>query len=225
MFEHENGSMRVVTLIARGSRAVPLESSKMKKLNNKNQDQDPWHSRGYLPHFDGGEIVQFITFRLADSLPKREINSLNLKLEQELITENGYRKQIDRHLDGSDGGCILRERRIAELVEETLLHFDNVKYKLIAYVIMPNHVHLLIKPLENQSLPSIMHSIKSFTAHEANKILGRKGSFWSKEYFDRYIRDHEHLLKTFDYIANNPVKAKLCMHYTDWQFSRFYIGK
>lgn len=108
------------------------------------------------------------------------------------------------------------------MVEETLIHFDDIKYKLIAYVIMPNHVHILIKPFGDHSLSSIMHSIKSYTSHEANNILRRKGFFWSKEYFDRYIRNHDHFVKTFDYIANNPVKAHLCEKYTDWRFSSSY---
>jgi putative DNA methylase len=184
-----------------------------------------WYSRGYLPHFDGGEIVQFITFRLADSLPKRVLEKWQKELETELISEIEYYRKIDKYLDNSYGKCWLKDKRIAEMVEDTLFYFDNAKYKLIAYVLMPNHVHILIKPLDDYSLASIMHSIKSYTAHQANPVLERKGIFWSKEYFDRYIRDYEHFIKTVDYIHNNPVKAKLCKNYDQWRYSSAYKGK
>ena len=108
------------------------------------------------------------------------------------------------------------------MIEATLFYFDGKKYKLIGYVLMPNHVHILIKPLENNSLASIMHSLKSYTSHEANKILERTGKFWSKEYFDRYMRDHDHFIKTLNYVHNNPVKAGLCKKFFDWRFSSAY---
>lgn len=181
-----------------------------------------WYGRGYLPHFDGGGIVQFITFRTYDSLPRKVLDRWRVELEREMITEPEYRRKIERYLDGSAGRCRLRDERIAGMVEGTLLHFDSRKYKLIAYVVMPNHVHLLLRPLENTPLSAIMHSIKSYTAHRANAMLGRTGSFWSREYFDRFIRDHDHLLKTIDYIHNNPVKAGLCRRPADWRFSSAY---
>ena len=84
---------------------------------------------------------------------------------------------------------------------------------------MPNHVHLLIEIAEGFSLSEVMHSIKSYTAHEANKILGQKGRFWSVESFDRYIRDARHFRNTVEYIENNPVKAGLCMRPEEWEFS------
>ncbi len=187
-----------------------------------NQTPKLWYSRGYLPHFDGGEIVQFITFRLGDSLPKKVLEKWQDELELGIISPIEYHRKIDKYLDTSYGECWLRIEEIAEMVEDTLCLFDNKKYKLIAYVLMPNHVHILIKPLKNNSLASIMHSIKSYTSHEANKILNRTGRFWTKEYFDRYIRDHKHYLKTVDYIHNNPVKAKLCKDYRDWRYSSAY---
>jgi putative DNA methylase len=193
--------------------------------NKKNNSPKLWYSRGYLPHFDGGEVVQFITFRLADSLPKKVLGKWQKELELDLISEIEYHRKIDKYLDKSYGECYLKDSRIAEMIEETLFFFDGKKYKLIAYVLMPNHIHILIKPLKNHSLASIMHSIKSYTSHEANKILGRKGKFWSKEYFDRFMRNYEHFTKTVDYIHNNPVKAGLCKKYDEWCFSSGYIEK
>jgi len=110
-------------------------------------------------------------------------------------------------------------------VQDTLLYFDNEKYKLISWVIMPNHVHFLLRPFENHKLEKIIHSIKSFTAQKANQILNRRGKFWQEEYFDRYIRNYEHFEKTINYIELNPVKAKLCEKPTDWKFSSAYFNK
>ena len=84
---------------------------------------------------------------------------------------------------------------------------------------MPNHVHLLCTPLLGHSLADIMHSIKSFTSSEANKMLNRKGRFWQKEYFDRYIRSARQFARTVTYIENNPVKSSLCEKAEDWPFS------
>jgi REP element-mobilizing transposase RayT len=90
---------------------------------------------------------------------------------------------------------------------------------------MPNHVHFLIKPINNHKISKIVQNFKSFTAHEANKILQRNGKFWQEDYFDRFIRNYEHFQKTIDYIENNPVKARLCKNYTDWKFSSAYKSR
>lgn len=82
-----------------------------------------------------------------------------------------------------------------------------------------NHVHTLIEPLEGNPLARIVHSWKSYTAKEANRILGRAGRFWSPEYFDRYIRDERHLVNAISYIHHNPVKAGLAEQPEDWPFS------
>jgi REP element-mobilizing transposase RayT len=183
-----------------------------------------WYSRGYLPHFEGGEIFQFITFRLADSLSQNVLKHWRLAVERNLITEIELQRKIEKYLDSNIGECHLKNLDIAVVIVETLEKFNGEKYRLIAWVIMPNHVHLLLRPEENIPLAEIMHSIKSYTAHEANKILKRKGGFWSKEYFDRFIRNREHLIKTIDYIENNPVKAGLCKNKSDWKFSSALIS-
>lgn len=184
-----------------------------------------WHSRGYLPHFDKREILQFITFRLADSLPQTVLAKWRIELEKDELTDVDFRRRIEFYLDQNYGSSVLKNKKIASIVQETLLKFDGEKYKLIAWVIMPNHVHLLIKVLGENSLSVIMHSIKSFTAHEANKILNKKGRFWSKEYFDRFIRDEKHFIQTVRYIEMNPVKAKLCQEPYDWEFSSAFYNK
>jgi len=185
-----------------------------------------WHGRGYLPHFDGGEICQFISYHLGDALPLQIIQRWKTELEREKneAAKIKFYKRIEDYLDEGAGECYLGRREIAELVQESLLHFDAVRYKLIAWVIMPNHIHFLIKPTNNHPLSEIMKNFKSYTAHEANKILRRSGRFWQEDYFDRYIRNYEHFIKTVDYIENNPVKARLCEKRSDWIYSSAFKG-
>jgi len=185
-----------------------------------------WHSRGYLPHFDGGEIPQFVTFRLAGSLPREVL----AKWREDLRNENcdsdaALRKRVELFLDQGYGKCHLRDPRVAELVQDSLMFFDGVRYRLSAWVVMPNHVHLLLTPGENQDLSAILQSLKSYTANEANKLVGRAGQFWQTESFDRWIRDADHFAKVVTYIENNPVKARLCKRSEDWRFSSAWWRK
>ena len=177
------------------------------------------YDRGYLPHYDNEVVTQFVTFRLAGSLPTSVLESLRQNLECGRISEIDYHREIDRYLDMCEGVKLLGDGRIAASIEQTLLKFDGVKFDLHSWVIMPNHGHILLSPLPEYSLAAIMHSIKSFTANFANKTLGRKGRFWSPEYFDRFIRDRVHFANTVRYIENNPVKAGLCRSPADWRWS------
>jgi REP element-mobilizing transposase RayT len=111
------------------------------------------------------------------------------------------------------------------MVQNSLLKFDGLRYKLSAWVVMPNHTHSLLTRFEDRELKDIMHSLKSYTSHEANKILRRKGQFWWEDYFDRYIRSERHFRKTVEYIENNPVKARLCEKPSDWPFSSAWFKK
>lgn len=129
------------------------------------------------------------------------------------------RKRIERYLDQSYGNCALRNRTVAEIVQNSLLHFDGERYRLSAWVIMPNHVHLLLTPHDGWSLSRIVKDLKSFTSREANKVVGRRGHFWMEDYFDRYVRDAKHFASAIAYIENNPVKAGLCAKPEDWAFS------
>jgi REP element-mobilizing transposase RayT len=86
------------------------------------------------------------------------------------------------------------------MVQNSLLKFDGLRYRLFAWVVMPNHVHSLMTRFEDSELKDLLHSHKSYTAHEANKILQRTGKFWIDDYFDRYIRNEKHFRKTIEYI-------------------------
>ena len=179
-----------------------------------------WYDRGYIPHFDGGQVSQFLTFRLFDSLPESVIQDWREKTSRQ--GEEGkviFRKNVENYLDKGSGSCFLRDERVAKMTEDSLLFHHTKKYDLVAWVIMPNHIHFLATPVEGVELSTITHSIKSYTAHEANKILGRQGQFWQHEPFDRYIRNRKHFVSVIRYIENNPVKAGLCARPQDWRFS------
>lgn len=182
-----------------------------------------WYDRGYIPHFDGGEIPQFFTFRLFDSLPQTVLDKW--RTETAGKGEEGkilFRKNVENYLDKGYGECFLKSEEIASVVENSLLFMHLQKYDLKAWVIMPNHIHFLAIPLKDVELREIAHSIKSYTAHEANKLLNRKGQFWQHEPFDRYIRNQKHFSNVIDYIENNPVKAGLCKYKENWKFSSAY---
>jgi putative transposase len=104
-------------------------------------------------------------------------------------------------------------------VENALLHFDGQRYHLIAWCIMPNHVHGLVETYGSWPLAHVLHSWKSYTAHTANQILGCSGDFWFREYHDRFIRDERHFANAVDYIEQNPVKAGLVYRPEEWRWS------
>jgi REP element-mobilizing transposase RayT len=186
-----------------------------------------WHSRGYLPHFDGRAIPQFITLRLFDSVPDavlqrwmRELDVLNSKKDQIIL-----QKRIEKYLDQGYGEAFMKIHRVAEMVQNDLLYYDAQRYRLSSWVVMPNHIHFLMTRFDAIELADIMQSFKSLTSHKANKTLRRKGQFWMEDYFDRYIRNAEHFAKTVRYIENNPVKARLCKKPEDWPFSSAWFRK
>jgi REP element-mobilizing transposase RayT len=180
-----------------------------------------WHSRGYLPHFDGREIPQFVSLHLFDSIPatvlerwERELDIANAEADRILL-----QRRIEKYLDQGYGQAFMKDYRVAEMIQNVLFRSDGQKYRLSAWVIMPNHIHLLATRFENYTLADIMQTLKSITSHKANRILKRTGQFWMPDYFDRYIRNAEHFSNTVRYIENNPVKARLCSRLEDWRFS------
>lgn len=171
-------------------------------------------TRGYLPHFEN-RTIQFITFRLYDSVPKELIEEWKMVLTQESDAEGPsdvarqMHKLVDKFEDSGYGQCFLADSQVADMMEQTLKHDDGKKYDLISYCIMPNHVHVMIRVHDGVSLSSILHTWRSYSAHEANKILGRSGDFWMKDYYDRYIRNAQHYMAVVQYIKDNPAKAGL----------------
>lgn len=178
------------------------------------------HSRGYLPHYDSTELTQFVTFRLADSLPATFIRTLGLKRAAGKIDDLQFQWEVERTLDLGRGPVFLMRPAIARLVSETIVRFDGRKYHLKNWSVMPNHVHLLLRTLDGFTLSEAVHSIKSYTARRANQLIGRNGRFWSPDYFDRFIRNYIHFNKVYKYIDENPVKAGLCSKPSEWQWCR-----
>ncbi|MCB1186846.1 transposase [bacterium] len=177
------------------------------------------YNHGRLPHFDHHSLFQAITFRLADSLhPSRFVANPSWKNRRD---DTRAIFAGDEELDTCYGNCWLKDHRIASIVEDSLLHFDGERYLLLAWVIMPNHVHVMIAQRKGFPLAGIIRGWKSFTATQSNRILGRTGSFWQRDYFDRFIRDQRHLHNVADYIHQNPVKAKLCRSAAEWKWSSY----
>src|SRR5262245_11283867 len=214
--------------IVRASRSMRMGTSALpatRRMNSikaalqKELRDAGWHSRGYLPHFDDGEIAQTITFRLADSVPGTVLKRWMQELEDSQNSDRVLRKRIEHYLDQGYGSCALRDIGVATMVQDSLLYFDNERYRLSSWVVMPNHAHLLLSPFPSWSISRIIKDMKSFTSREANKLLGRRGQFWMEDYFDRYVRNYEHFKNAIRYIENNPVKAKLRVRPEDWPFS------
>ncbi|MDD2600649.1 MAG: transposase [Kiritimatiellae bacterium] len=112
-------------------------------------------------------------------------------------------------LDAGEGACYLQNPQIRRVVAGALRHFDGSRYDLGAWCIMPNHVHVLVRPREGHTLSQVLHSWKSFTAHEINKLLGRNGEFWQHESYDHIVRNPQALWRIEQYIMNNPVAARI----------------
>lgn len=179
-----------------------------------------WHSRGYLPHFDGGETVQVVCFRCPDSLPAAVVAEWRAKLSHMPAEQASQeiRRLSDAYLDRCAGDAVLGQPAVAHVVQGALLHFDAERYRLHAWVVMPNHVHVLVTPVGANGLSEILHSWKSYTASQVNRLLARRGELWQRESFDRYIRDEEHFVAAAEYIESNPVKAGLCSRPEQWPF-------
>jgi REP element-mobilizing transposase RayT len=175
-----------------------------------------WYASKNLPHFDSPGTTQFITWRLADSMPaaRRQEWEAFLHLEDEAEK----RKQIELYIDRGLGACHLRDPRIAEMIQSSLWQYDGAKCRLLAWVLMPNHVHVLVE-IWGVPMAKLLHNWKGYTAKKANKILGVKGTFWADDYFDRYIRDETHFQRVRRYIENNPVSARLAKAPEDWVWS------
>ena len=215
------------------------------------------------PHIHPPGATLFVTFRLFGSIPKSTIRQYKAKKEwldnelnriQRERNENPSEiaeKQNERLLDfqrywfrkfedvlheANDGRMWLGESAVRQIVADKLLEDDSKKYRLDAFSIMSNHVHVVFKPniseanlteikvlnrpkfvSEEATLAEIMQSIKGVTARKANLYLERSGSFWEKESYDHYIRDDAEFYRIVKYTLNNPVKAKIVNHWKDWK--------
>ena len=226
-----------------------------------------YHTRGYLPHLEFPETIQHVTYHLADSLPKEAL--VRMEEERRYQQENqkclagdgrttgdcqagdgitggdcqaGAWRAWDEYLAAGYGSCVLREPVIAEMVQKAFLHFDGERYRLFAWVVMPNHVHVLFQPLADWSVSKIVASWKSFTGRRIAEFVRARGEggrsqeglydeglcqagarrtdrIWHREYWDRFIRNQRHFEIVVHYIHENPVKAGLVAKAEDWLWS------
>ncbi|HLW02679.1 MAG TPA: transposase [Ktedonobacterales bacterium] len=202
-----------------------------------NKLSDPPHpdlavlrSRSYLPHWERDDAAYFVTFRLADALPQQvllhyqaereallvraQIKGQPLSIEEKDHLELLVSRRIQRYLDTGMGACHLATPDVAEVVKHALGHFDGIRYRLFAWCIMPNHVHVVVQPLAPYTLSEILHSWKSFTANRVQRLFGFQGAFWQREYYDHLIRNEGVFWRIIKYVKENPAKVNL----QDWQW-------
>ena len=207
-----------------------------------NQLRSGIHSRGYLPHVKREGADYFVTFRLADSLPREVLLRFEAERAERLrqvqvvkatgrktaacdqTLNRDFRRKIERYLDQGSGACHLRRPEIAELVAGALKFFHGERYLLRDWVVMPNHVHVLDWPMPNWLVSDIVKSWKQFTSRRAKSALGlAPGRLWQPEPYDHWVRDDEERARIRRYIRNNPVKAKLCARAEDWRWSSAWV--
>lgn len=193
-----------------------------------------------LPHWRQDGATYFITYRLADSIPRavldeieqeadrwreraeREERNCGGRLPQAFVAEwETFQRRrlikIETIMDAGHGECLLADSVSRSVVAEALLFFNNQRYTLHAFAIMPNHVHLSVTPHTGWELGKLLQSWKGFTSRQINQRLGRQGTLWQRDSFDRIIRHEEHFVKVVRYIAANPIKANLAPEsYTLW---------
>ena len=180
--------------------------------------------RGRLPHWEKDSGLYFITFHLADSLPllvlekiterRRILNAVkqsgaHLLPSQQVRVAEYSPARIEEYFDRGAGACPLRDPRIGELMADSLRFWDGKRYRLVAWCVMPNHVHVVCRLLPGQELAVVLRDWKSYSARRANRILGRSGAFWQREYYDRLIRDADEFERAVRYVVSNPERAGL----------------
>jgi hypothetical protein len=155
--------------------------------------------------------IQFLTWRLADSLPASMMAELERLKKQK---ETSLELEIDKALGEGHGECVLKNPLAARILVDELM-----SHRVHSFVVMPNHVHTVVEIPKDKTLPKFMHGIKGRTAYHINKALGRKGVLWQREYFDRVVRGERELELVNRYIEWNPVKAKLVDDPREFTFS------
>ena len=203
-------------------------------------------TRRCLPHWYRPDAAHFVTYRLAGSLPAGVLTSLRRRLNLSLagVPADDFDRRAaahkrafaayDRALHAARGPRHLADPRVAAVVAESLRHLDGRRYALLAYCVMPNHVHAVFTPNSEAPpavpgdvieapptgpLTPIMHALKSYTAHAANDLLGRSGPFWQRESYDHWVRDDEELARVVEYVVRNPVTAGLAAEPGDWPWT------
>lgn len=197
---------------------------------------------GVLPHWRQAGCTYFVTYRQADALPQGVIREFEfernewlshrgidpsqltdgtfnwretigkLSKDDQRLYEKTMATKLNNYLDAGHGSCVLKRPEIGQVVVESLEFFDKQRTLLGDYVVMPNHVHALLRPLPGHELEEILQAIKSYSSSRINGILNRNGRFWMRESHDHIVRDYEQLVAYQTYIRANPGKAGLRTH-------------
>jgi len=162
-------------------------------------------------------VIYFITFRLADSLPERRIHEIRTDrdrwlrdnppphtAEQARALRELWTVRIENMLDAGHGRCELGRADCRSTLETTMRHDDGIAYRLGAFVVMPNHVHALVQMLKGHDLSAAVKAWKSISARQINRLVGRQGSLWLEEYFDHIVRDATAIDRFTTYVRENP---------------------
>ncbi|MDA3817758.1 MAG: transposase [Prolixibacteraceae bacterium] len=196
----------------------------------------PQHKSQYrrnLPHIVPIEGMFHVVFRVKDSIPNHIVEKFKSDYDDQKLNittnskeeylqilnrlNNEYFEKFESELHKSPIKP-LADFKNAEIVQNAILYFQNKRYTILAYSIMPNHVHILLSNLKKH-LADILKPMKGFSARKINKQGGTKGTFWQDESYDHLIRSRNEMADTVNYIINNPVKAGICNHYTEHDFT------
>ena len=171
----------------------------------------------FLPHTDAAGRPQMITCRLADSLPRRVFQ----RLVRQASNHEQRKALFQQYFDRGRGACLLRHPEAAQIVIEAFKYYAGDHYRLIDWVVMPNHIHVVYDE-PTKKVGKILKNWKGYTASQINKALDRSGQFWQRDYFDRYARDPIHLYNMSCYVMLNPVKAGLVDDPFEWPYSSIH---
>jgi REP element-mobilizing transposase RayT len=173
-------------------------------------------TRANLPHWRQPRVLYFVTFRLADSIPKKKLNDWRILYNDWLKAnpkpwnekqaeeyEKDFARRIELWLDAGHGSCCLKDKLVKQIIADCIQHTEPEHYCLDAWTIASNHVHVLVAPADNATLPEIMKSWKGITARRINTYLARTGTLWQKEYYDHIVRNATALERVRKYITNH----------------------
>jgi putative transposase len=190
----------------------------------------------HLPHWRKEGAVYFVTFRLADSIPRHLMDKWiddhrtfmkahglegdlpePVRIQRYLAIPEKVRRAFEREqarrffveLDRCHGSCALRNPEAAKLVVGPLEFHHGRTMHCGDFIVMPNHVHAILAPFPGKDLECLLQSVKRYSAVRINRLIGKGGKLWQKESYDRIIRDNTELHRIRAYIENNPTKAKL----------------
>ena len=199
-------------------------------------------TQGHLPHWDQAGATYFITWRTADSIPKQVWERWRLERDHWLLDHSidpqqkdwrllveglpeaerldfrQFTTQLESEVDACHGDCVLRDSNLRQIVVDALRFFDGQRYILADFVVMPNHVHVLVGGMIREAMLAQVESWKRWTAKQINQALGQRGRFWQVESFDHLVRNEAAFMKFHRYISENPAKARLKKdEFTLWQ--------